>query len=145
IAARTPAYFKLRKSETRRERLTIRQSGNDSITVVNGLGADIRKLWLAGRDGRVYSAKDIRAGAETKLSLTNLGLANNEAGLRELFTNNDWPGSMKAVEKDPQQYLAPGCYLAAFDAGPFVEEGLKNVENRKGRALVYGISAEAER
>jgi len=145
IAARTPAYFKFRKSETQRVRLTIRQSGNDSITVVNGLGADIRELWLAGRDGRVYSAKDIRAGAETKLSLTNLGLANNEAGLRELFTNNDWPGSMKAVEKDPQQYLMPGCYLAAFDAGPFVEEGLKNVENRKGRALVYGISAEAER
>src|SRR5262249_35978040 len=104
ITARVPVYFKFRKSETRRERLTIRQSGNDSITVVNGLGADIRELWFAGRNGGIYSAKGIRAGAETKLSLSNLGLAKNEAGLRELFTNNDWPAGMKAVEHDPQRY-----------------------------------------
>jgi hypothetical protein len=145
VTARVPAYFKFRKSETRRERLTIRQSENDSIIVVNGLGADIRELWVAGRNGRIYSAKDIRAGAETRLSLTNFGLVENEAGLRELFTNGDWPGMIKAVEQNPQRYLTPGCYLAVFDTSPFVEEGLKNVETRKGRALVYGISAEAER
>jgi hypothetical protein len=145
VTARVPAYFKFRKSETRRERLTIRQSENDSIIVVNGLGADIRELWVAGRNGRIYSAKDIRAGAETRLSLTNFGLVENEAGLRELFTNGDWPGMIKAVEQNPQRYLMPGCYLAVFDTSPFVEEGLKNVETRKGRALVYGISAEAER
>lgn len=145
VTARVPAYFKFRKSETRRERLTIRQSENNSISVVNGLGADIRELWVAGRNGKVYSAKEIRAGAETKLSLANLGLVENVAGLRELFTDSDWPGKIKEVEQAPQRYLAPGCYLAVFDASPFVEEGLKNVETRKGRALVYGISAEAER
>jgi hypothetical protein len=145
VTARVPAYFKFRKSETRRERLTIRQSDNDSIIVVNGLGADIRELWVAGRNGRIYSAKDIRAGAETRLSLTNFGLVENEAGLRESFTNGDWLGMIKAVEQNPQRYLMPGCYLAVFDTSPFVEEGLKNVETRKGRALVYGISAEAER
>ncbi|HKE05467.1 MAG TPA: hypothetical protein VKE91_15520, partial [Blastocatellia bacterium] len=136
VTARVPAYFKFRESETRRERLTIRQSGDDSISVVNGLGADVRQLWLAGRNGRIYSAREVRAGAETKLSLTNLGIANDEAGLRELFTNGDWLGGMKAVEQNPQRYLMPGCYLAAIDASPFVEEGLKNVDTRKGRAWV---------
>jgi hypothetical protein len=145
ISARVPAYFKFRKSETRRERLAIRRSGGDSISVVNGLGVDIRALWLADRDGRIYSAKQIRAGAETKLSLASFGLVENKAGLRGLFTGGDWLEGMKAVERIPQEYLAPGCYLAELDTSPFVEEGLKGVETRKGRSLVYGVSAEAER
>jgi hypothetical protein len=141
VTARAPAYFKFRKSETRRERLTIRQEGDGAISVVNGLGADLRELWLADRGGKVYSAGGIRAGAEAKLSLTNRKLADYRAGMRELFTSNDWPGKMNEVELNPQRFLAPGCYLATLDAGPFVEEGLKNVGTRKGRALVYGISA----
>src|SRR6266540_3632502 len=145
VTARAPAYFKFRKSETRRERLTIRQEGAGAIRVVNGLGADVRELWLADRDGKIYSAGGIRAGAEAKLSLTNRKLADYRAGMRELFTSNDWPGKMKEVELNPQRFLAPGCYLATLDAGPFVEEGLKDVGTRKGRALVYGISGEAER
>ncbi|HKC87307.1 MAG TPA: hypothetical protein VKG02_15085, partial [Blastocatellia bacterium] len=141
ITARVPVYFRFRKSETRRERLTIRHEGDGAISVVNGLGADVRKLWLADRNGEIYSANEIRAGAEAKLSLTNRKLVDYRAGMRELFTSNDWPGKMKEVESSPQRFLAPGCYLAALDAGPFVEEGLKNVGTRKGRALVYGISA----
>jgi hypothetical protein len=141
VTARAPAYFKFRKGETRRERLTIRQEGDGAISVVNGLGADLRELWLADRGGKVYSAGGIRAGAEAKLSLTNRKLADYRAGMRELFTSNDWPGKIKEVELNPQRFLAPGCYLATLDAGPFVEEGLKNVGTRKGRALVYGISA----
>jgi hypothetical protein len=125
--------------------LTIRRSDGDSISVVNGLGADIRALWLADRDGRIYSAKEIRTGAETKLSLANFGLVENKHGLRGLFTGGDWLEGMKAVERSPQNFLAPGCYLAAFDASPFVEEGLKGVETRKARTLVYGVSAEVER
>jgi hypothetical protein len=52
---------------------------------------------------------------------------------------------MKAAGRDPQRYLAPGCYLAALDASPFVEEGLKGVETRKAHTLVYGVGAEEER
>jgi hypothetical protein len=141
IMARVPVYFKYRKSETRRERLTIRQEGDGAISVVNVLGADIRELWLADRNGKVYSASRIRAGAEAKLSPSPLTLVENKAGLRELFTADDWLGKMKEVDANPQRFLAPGCYLAKLDASPFVEEGLKNVATRKGRALVYGISA----
>jgi hypothetical protein len=147
ITSRVPAYFKFRKSETRRERLTIRRSGGDSISVVNGLGADVRSLWLADGDGRIYTTKVIRAGAEAKLSLESFGLVEKRAGLRELFTGAfaDWLEGMKEVERNPQRYLGPGCYLAELDSSPFVEEGLKGVETRKGRSLVYGLSAEGER
>jgi hypothetical protein len=144
ITARVPAYFKFRKSETRRERLAIRRSG-DSISVVNGLGADIRALWLADRDGKIYSAKEVRAGAETKLSLASVGLVENKNGLRELFTVGGWLGGMRTVEGNPQHILAPGCYLAALDTSPFVEEGLKGVETRKAQTLVYGVGAGEER
>jgi hypothetical protein len=147
VTARVPAYFRFRKSETRRERLTIRQEGNGAISVVNGLGADVRELWLADRNGKVYSASGIRAGAEAKLSPATInpsglaGVAGNEAALRELFATNDWLGKMKDVPMNPQNFLAPGCYLAAMDASPFIEEGLKEVKTRKGRALVYGVGA----
>lgn len=141
ITARVPVYFKLRKSETRRERLTIRRGVGGEISVVNGLGADVRDLWLADHNGKVYSARGIRAGAEAKLSPANLKLAGNKAALRELFTANDWPGMMKDVAKNPQNVLAPGCYLATLEASPFIEEGLRNVRTRKGGALVYGVSA----
>jgi hypothetical protein len=141
VTARVPAFFKFRKSETRRERLTIRHDGDGAISVVNGLGADVRKLWLADRNGNVYEASGIRAGAEAKLSPAPLKFGANEAALRELFATNDWLGKMNDVHMNPQNFLAPGCYLAALDASPFVEEGLKNVKTRKGRALVYGVGA----
>jgi hypothetical protein len=141
ITARVPAYFRFRKSETRRERLTVRQDGAGAISVVNGLGVDVRELVLADRNGKVYSATGVRAGAETKLSPAQLTLVENKAGMRELFTADDWPKKMNEVAANPGRYLAPGCYLATLDASPFVEEGLKNVGARKGRALVYGISA----
>jgi len=144
ITARVPTYFKFRKGETRRERLTVRRSG-DSISVVNGLGEDIRELWLADHDGEVYSAKEIWAGAEKKMNPANIRLMENKASLRELFTGTPWLEGMKAVERGPQGYLAPGCYLATLDRSPFVEEGLKGVETRKGRALVYGVGAGEER
>ena len=145
ITARSPTYFKFRKSETRRERLTIRQSGNDSVTVVNGLGADLRELWFAGRNGRIYSAKQIQAGAETKMLPTNLKLVVDATVLRALYIDSGWPGKIDAVRKNPNQYLTPGCYLALLDRSPFVEEGLKDAQIRKGQALIYGISVEAEK
>jgi hypothetical protein len=141
VTARVPTYFKFRKSETRRERLTIRSEEGGTISVVNGLGADVRELWLADRNGKIYSASGIRAGAEAKLRPALLKLAGNEDALRGLFANDDWPKKMKEVPLNPQNFLAPGRYLALLEANPFVEEGLKNVRARKGRALVYGVGA----
>jgi hypothetical protein len=145
ITARVPAYFRFRKSETRRERLTVRQAGKDSISVVNGLGADIQKLWVADRSGKIYAAADIKAGAQATFGFFNLQAIGGAVGLRAIFGDNDWPGKMKLVEQNVASYLMPGCYLAVLEASPFVEEGLKDVKTRKARMLVYGVSAEAER
>lgn len=143
ITARVPAYFRFRRSETRRERLTIRQAEKDSISVVNGLGADIQSLWVADRNGEIHMAINIQAGAQAKLSLTGSRAAGDD--LREPLGDNDWLGKMKYIEQNAGQYLMPGCYLAVLDSSPFVEEGLKDVKTRKARTLVYGISVEVER
>ena len=58
----------LRKSEVRRERVTVRTEANGQLKIVNGLGADIHLFWLADRDGTIHTARDIRAGAEAELT-----------------------------------------------------------------------------
>lgn len=68
VTARIPAHFMLRKSELRRERVTIRRGGGAGLRVVNGLGADINQLWLVDMDGAIYSATDIPTGTETELT-----------------------------------------------------------------------------
>ena len=67
VTARVPTHFMVRKSETRRERVTIRRDGDARPRIVNGLGADISQFWLAEADGTVYSATDIPAGTEAEL------------------------------------------------------------------------------
>jgi hypothetical protein len=68
VTARVPAHFMVRKSEMRRERITVRRGTDADLKVVNGLGADINQFWLADRDGTLYSATDIPAGVEAALT-----------------------------------------------------------------------------
>jgi hypothetical protein len=145
ITARVPAYFKFRKSEARRERLTIRRLADGTIRVVNGLGADLQKLWVADRDGRIYAVADVKAGAQADFSFFNLNANGEVNGLRYVFGKADWLAEMQIVEQNVFSYLMPGCYLAVLDSSPFVEAGLDNVKTRRSRTLVYGISAEGER
>ncbi len=67
ITARVPSDFMVRKSEVRRERITVRRGADAGLRIVNGLGADISELWLADIDGTIYSGDDISAGEEAKL------------------------------------------------------------------------------
>jgi hypothetical protein len=139
LTARVPAYFKLRKSETRRERLTIRESGDGAPSIVNGLGADIRQLWWADSSGNLYTATNIPAGAQGSLTPINIQAAGPANSLRSLFSNGDWLEEFANLEKNPRMSLRANCYLAVIDASPFVEEGLRGVKTRKARTLVYGI------
>ena len=95
--ARVPAHFMLRKSEVRRERVTFRRGLNNRLSVVNGLGADIRHFWLADKDGAVYSGVDIPAGAEAELSSrTDLRLG-SPAEADETFKFELWDPSINTV------------------------------------------------
>ena len=67
VTARVPAHFMVRKSEMRRERITVRRGTNANLGIVNGLGTDISQFWLADTDGEIYAAESISAGAEAKL------------------------------------------------------------------------------
>ncbi len=67
VTARVPIHFMVRKSETRRERVTVRRGANTDLKIVNGLGVDISQFWLADGDGTIYSAIDIPAGEEVEL------------------------------------------------------------------------------
>ena len=67
LTARVPAHFMVRKSETRRERITVRRGTDAGLKIVNGLGADISQFWLADKDGAIYSGINISAGVEAAL------------------------------------------------------------------------------
>ena len=140
VAARIPAFFKLRKSEARRERLNIRQAGNEA-TLVNGLGAEIAQVWWADASGKIYSATNIAAGASAKLNATELKASATASMLREAH-NSDWLKEFKTFSDKPQEVLMPNSYLAVLNGAPFVEEGLKNVKLRTARNLVYGVGGE---
>lgn len=97
VAARVPTHFMVRKSETRRERVTVRRGANTDLKIVNGLGADISQFWLAGKDGTIYSATDIPAGTEEELlSQPDLRIGNpNKSG--EVFQFELWDTSINQV------------------------------------------------
>jgi hypothetical protein len=142
VTARVPAHFVVRKSELRRERLNVRREGS-AITVVNGLGAEIKQLWWAEPDGRVYSAENLQAGAGASLKLTDLRTRGEVAGLRETF-RSEWWDRIKQYPQKPLEVLEAGCYLATLDSSPFLEEGLRGNVSRKALTVVYGIQAIAQ-
>jgi hypothetical protein len=149
VSARVPVHFMVRKSQTRRERIVVRSSPA-GLVAVNGLGADIRKLWVADGDGKVYYAQDIIKGAEVPLAPEPGGrrvegpTARNGRGvakagaLRSAFATN-WAGNVNAFIGNPTKYLRPGTYIALLDGTPFIAEGLKGAKPRKSRSVVYGI------
>ncbi|HKC87347.1 MAG TPA: hypothetical protein VKG02_15285 [Blastocatellia bacterium] len=142
ITARVPVHFIVRKSEPRRERLNVRREGS-KIIVVNGLGADIKQLWWAEADGRVYLAENLQAGAGASLKLTDLRTRGEVAGLREAF-RSEWWDRIKQYPQKPLEVLEAGCYLATLDSSPFLEEGLRGNVSRKAMTVVYGVQAIAQ-
>lgn len=142
VTARVPAHFHLRKSELRRERLQL-ETTDGHMTVVNGLGATIRTLWLADKSGRIYSAANILAGRKATLS-PNAAAPNvtDELGPRALFDRAGYCPGEDTLATEAVSYLLPGTYLAELNSEPFLENGLgpkaKYARNRS-RSVVYGI------
>lgn len=96
IAARVPAHFKVRKTEMRRERITVRREENSRLGIVNGLGADIDEFWLADRDGTVYSGSKIQAGSEAELTIQNDLQLHGLSGVGEMFDLTLWDPAVNA-------------------------------------------------
>ncbi|MDY0170360.1 MAG: hypothetical protein RBS80_27695 [Thermoguttaceae bacterium] len=143
MKARVPAYFQVRKNADGRERLTVEPQPDGSMKVLNALGADVKRLYLADAAGRVFHGSDIPAGAERTLAaMAGATLAeDNPARMRAIFTNANWLGRFQEIEQsqDPAALLAPGCYIACLDRSPFVESPLAAAAPEHTVAIVYGI------
>ena len=146
VSARVPAHFALRKSENRRERLTVRAGVDGRLSIVNGLGAPIVKLFLADRDGRWYSAERIPAGAAAEVRAEPVPTPDPAAkgrrrSLRDLYGAN-WVTGIPALHQRPEDYLRPGTYLAVLEGNPFVEAALAGARPTKCETVVFGILGE---
>ncbi len=142
LRARLPSYFIVRKSELRRERLSLRRSGDPSgagaLEAVNGLGVDLEALWVAGSYGRVYASGPLAAGAAGRLEATGEEAAAGPGVLRGLY-HGDLTGRLPRLEQDPAGYLRPGTYLAVARASPFIEAGLAGLDRETLKTVIYGI------
>jgi hypothetical protein len=142
ITARVPAQFYLRKSETRRERLQLETAGNQLI-IVNGLGANIKSLWLADRSGRVYHAGVVDAGQKAPLaSMTRMAKTGSDSGPEAFEKRIGFAVELPSANFDPADFLRPGSYIAELDRNPFLENGLGakvKPERLRSSAVVYGI------
>jgi hypothetical protein len=142
ISARVPAHFYLRKSETRRERLQIETAGNQ-LTIVNGLGANIKSLWLADQGGRIYHAGEVEAGQKAALtSMMRSAKAGPDNGPEAFEKKMGFAAQMPLASFDPMNFLRPGSYIAELDRNPFLENGLGagvKQERLRSSAVVYGI------
>ncbi|HNV69926.1 MAG TPA: hypothetical protein PKO06_09525 [Candidatus Ozemobacteraceae bacterium] len=141
VVSRVPSHFAIRKNETRRERLTVSASDHAGMTVVNGLGAPIRSLYVAREDGIVFSGSDIPAGKEARLQPTSFTVgatARQMDYFRGSFTT-DWLGLPGRLTTDRLNFLRHNTYLAELDGCPFIEKGLDDIETVKAESVVFGI------
>ena len=137
VSARVPAHFYLRKAETRRERLEF-ENQNGQTTVVNGLGATIKNLWLADGDSHVFVATNISAGQKFTLPASTVLLKKEEQqGAHGLLEKC----GARAEITDGTPFLQPNTYVAELDTNPFLENGLgakAQSARTRSKAVVFG-------
>ena len=140
ISARVPAHFLVRKNELRRERLEIRRRNDRELSVVNGLGKDITRLWVADSEGKVYSCEKIRAGQQAVVTLEEKLKARASAGkIRSLYTKGKWAKLSETILKKPEDFLRPDSYIAELEDAPFFEYGLSGKARKKLKTVVIGL------
>jgi hypothetical protein len=150
VEARVPAHFKVRKTETRRERLSVRRGSGDQLIVVNGLGAAILRLWVADRQGRLYTRDEVAPGAEATASSSGKTLQDPPQPEGRAFNpqaallRGDWLNAGTRMALTPQLYLKPGSYLAELDDTPFLEDPLPGATRRRCHGFVLGLLKESD-
>jgi hypothetical protein len=142
VTARVPAQFHLRKSETRRERIELERNGNE-LSVVNGLGAGISRLWVADEKGNVFIVmNNIGAGQKAKLSpFADFPKAGAQRGPGSFLKELGYTAQNRS-DVNAATFLSPGTYIAEMDENPFLEKSLSGKTKRapgQAHSYVYGI------
>ncbi|MDD5140801.1 MAG: hypothetical protein PHY43_11140 [Verrucomicrobiales bacterium] len=143
VSARVPAHFHLRKSETRRERLQVIHE-NGQLSVVNGLGAPVKSLWLADASGKIYQADNIAAGQKARLMPSDQPGVSERKGARGLFQDIGFTARPDSLKVNAGKYLEPDTYIVQLDGNPFIENALGSAANPKRTrtdGVVFGILA----
>lgn len=140
INSRFPSYFAVRKAESRRERLPVRRDGA-RVTVVNGLGGDIRKLWVATSEGQFYEANRIARGQQGVLVRGTRALDSDAKDVAELYlASGGWNAFSNHVQAQPLAILRPGMYIAVLERSPFIETAFETAKETRSEAVVVGWS-----
>jgi hypothetical protein len=146
VTPRLPAFFRLRRSEERVERLLVEAPRDGKTEVVNALGAPILRLRLCDREGRIYETRDLKPGEKRVLvseGPRTAGAPPAYEGLRSVAASPlpGW-GLADLVEKQMLNRLdepGPGTYVAVLDGCPFLENPLAGFRAKEtARALVAG-------
>jgi hypothetical protein len=139
VTARVPAYFHLRKSETRRERIQVTHE-NGRLQIVNSLGAPVTSLWFADQNMNFYQVNHVDAGQKGELVLSPRPGRAPGAGAGAIWRDLGFTASTNSL--DAGKYLLPNTYIAVLDGNPFIENALgaaASPKRTRSSAVVFGI------
>lgn len=145
IGTRVPAYFAVRRSGPRRERLPLRREGTQ-LAGVNGLGGPIERLLVADASGAIFEARDIAPGQSFRLARTQKTTQRDGGAtdIRTIAGADAWSGLLSSLEGEPERVLRGGDYVAILRDTPFLEAPLEKASESTRRGIVYGIRAAVE-
>jgi hypothetical protein len=143
VSARSPAYFKWRSVAFRRERLLVRAGANGRPEVMNGLGINIRELWLADSDGRRFSIANLAEGISAQLEPIPgaMPAMADQRALRDLYGRH-WFDFESEARSRIESILSPGTYVAIVDVNPFITVGLPQYELVGSTGVICGRFAD---
>ncbi|HXD86857.1 MAG TPA: hypothetical protein VN641_10195 [Urbifossiella sp.] len=142
MTPRVPCHFAVRKSELRRERVTIARGSDGLPEAVNGLGAAMSTLWYMDDKGNVFKAEAIPAGGRATLQPDPNPSRAAAMNPRAIYASERWDSVVARVANNNLNVLRPRTFLAVLDGAPFLEEGLPGASVRRSASVVYGILKE---
>jgi hypothetical protein len=141
VVARVPAYFHLRESETRRERIQVVHE-NGTWQIVNGLGAPIKSLWVADAEMNIFEAHNVAAGQKAGMNPSKLTPQSGKSGPVGLWHDIGFAAQSDSLGNHAGQYLVANTYVAVLDGNPFIENALGDASSpkrTKSSSVVFGI------
>lgn len=141
-AVRKPAYYKIRKTGTTRLKLDFDFNGENSY-VVNGLGKDVKQLFVCDAKGALWKAENIAAGQKATLSPVDKlddNKQSNEPMFRYCIYTSRWDFNEYSVNIPKKaNSLCPGSYIAEFSSsGPFANKGVSYAQEKNSYAFLLG-------